>query len=116
MTGSEEKFDYQALGLKVGLEIHQQLDTSHKLFCSCPTDLTEAEKGDEFSRWLRPTRSETGEVDVAALFEYRKGRKYSYQAPSGHYCLVEADEEPPHPINMSSAGMTPAWSILLPVL
>jgi len=99
MTGSEEKFDYQALGLKVGLEIHQQLDTSHKLFCSCPTDLTEAEKGDEFSRWLRPTRSETGEVDVAALFEYRKGRKYSYQAPSGHYCLVEADEEPPHPIN-----------------
>ncbi|MCG2882211.1 MAG: Glu-tRNA(Gln) amidotransferase subunit GatE [Acidilobus sp.] len=99
MTGSEEKFDYQALGLKVGLEIHQQLDTRHKLFCSCPTDLTEAEKGDEFSRWLRPTRSETGEVDVAALFEYRKGRKYSYQAPSGHYCLVEADEEPPHPIN-----------------
>ena len=99
MTGPEEKFDYQALGLKVGLEIHQQLDTSHKLFCSCPTDLTEAEKGDEFPRWLRPTRSETGEVDVAALFEYRKGRKYSYQAPSGHYCLVEADEEPPHPIN-----------------
>jgi glutamyl-tRNA(Gln) amidotransferase subunit E len=99
MTGPEGKFDYQALGLKVGLEIHQQLDTSHKLFCSCPTDLTEAEKGDEFPRWLRPTRSETGEVDVAALFEYRKGRKYSYQAPSGHYCLVEADEEPPHPIN-----------------
>ena len=34
----EEKFDYKELGLKSGLEIHQQLDTK-KLFCDCPSIL-----------------------------------------------------------------------------
>ncbi|MDZ7376309.1 MAG: hypothetical protein ONB13_06790, partial [candidate division KSB1 bacterium] len=28
--------DYLALGLKSGLEIHQQLRTEKKLFCRCP--------------------------------------------------------------------------------
>ncbi len=90
--------DYREVGLIVGLEIHQQLDTKSKLFCPCPAELTD-EEHDEFERRLRPTRSELGEVDVAALFEWRKGRVYEYEAPVGHSCLVEADEEPPHPIN-----------------
>ncbi len=90
--------DYREVGLIIGLEIHQQLDTRSKLFCPCPAELTD-EEHDEFERRLRPTRSELGEVDVAALFEWRKGRVYEYEAPVGHSCLVEADEEPPHPIN-----------------
>lgn len=28
--------DYEKFGLKVGLEIHQRLE-SHKLFCNCPS-------------------------------------------------------------------------------
>ena len=34
-----KKFDYEKLGLKCGLEIHQQLDTEMKLFCRCPAEL-----------------------------------------------------------------------------
>ena len=92
------RLDYEAIGLTVGLEIHQQLATRTKLFCGCPAELSD-EEHDTFQRRLRPTRSELGEVDVAALFEWRKGRVYEYEAPHHHSCLVEADEEPPHPIN-----------------
>ncbi len=96
------KYNPRELGLKVGLEIHQQLDTRHKLFCGCPTELVHEEAShevDEFIRQLRPTRSELGEVDIAALFEWRKGRLYYYHAPRESVCLVEADEEPPHELN-----------------
>ncbi|NPA98729.1 MAG: Glu-tRNA(Gln) amidotransferase subunit GatE [Crenarchaeota archaeon] len=91
--------NYKELGLKVGLEIHIQLDTSHKLFCNCPTKLVEEAPEDKFVRELRPARSELGEVDEAALLEWKKGVKYLYHAPRPSSCLVEADEEPPHEIN-----------------
>jgi len=90
--------DYGELGLKVGLEIHQQLNTKRKLFCESPTMLTD-EEGGVFERRLRPTQSELGEIDVAAFFEWRRGRVYVYQAPRNASCLVEADEEPPHEIS-----------------
>ena len=35
--------DYKKIGLKVGLEIHQQLNTAEKLFCSCPPTLFKEE-------------------------------------------------------------------------
>lgn len=91
--------DYGKLGLKVGLEIHVQLNTSRKLFCPCPTETREASVYVKFHRQLRPARSEVGEVDPAAMLEWRKSKIYIYEAPIGSSCLVEADEEPPHPLN-----------------
>ncbi|MEB3773579.1 MAG: Glu-tRNA(Gln) amidotransferase subunit GatE [Desulfurococcales archaeon] len=104
--------DYKGLGLKVGLEIHQQLATATKLFCNCPAELSE-EDHTLFERRLRPTRSELGDVDVAALFEWRRGRSYVYEAPHNHSCLVEADEEPPHPINREAVAIAMAIALSL---
>ncbi|EZQ06813.1 glutamyl-tRNA amidotransferase [Candidatus Acidianus copahuensis] len=92
------EIDYSKVGLKVGLEIHQQLNTKNKLFCNCPTILDEKFKY-TLTRFLRPVMSETGEIDTAALFEWSKNKEYIYQIPIKSSCLVECDEEPPHSIN-----------------
>lgn len=95
MTDSDT-YDYEALGLVAGLEIHQQLDTASKLFCACPTERREpAESTRQFTRYLHPTKSELGEIDEAALEESRVDREFEYLAYDTT-CLVEADDEPPH--------------------
>jgi len=91
--------DYHALGLICGIEIHQQLDTTCKLFCGCPTKHREVEESNfDFFRYLRPSRSELGEIDRAALEEVLVTRRFHYKSYDST-CLVEADEEPPREIN-----------------
>ena len=100
--------DYKALGLVAGIEIHQQLDTKEKLFCHCPTTLMDnAEHTGEFSRYLRATESEMGEIDRAAQEEMKRIRKFRYYTYKTT-CLVENDEEPPAPFNEEalSIGLT----------
>jgi len=93
------EYDYEALGLVAGLEIHQQLDTATKLFCQCPTDLREpAESTRRFTRYLHPTRSELGELDDAAVEESMVEREFEYLAYDST-CLVEEDDEPPHELD-----------------
>ncbi len=87
---------YEKYGLKVGLEIHFQLDTGRKLFCKCPPEFSESPEGIKLIRRLRPTQSELGQIDPAALFEFEKGLIIEYIAPPDSTCLVETDEEPPH--------------------
>lgn len=87
---------YAKLGLMVGLELHQQLNTQRKLFCHCPTTIRDEEPDGTFIRRLRPTQSEMGEIDPAALFEFQKKKRFCYEYYNDTTCLVEADEEPPH--------------------
>ena len=59
------EFSINTIGVKVGLEIHQQLATNKKLFCNCtPTDTEEYSI--KFQRKLRAAKSELGEYDPAA--------------------------------------------------
>ncbi len=100
------KYDYKKLGLIAGLEIHQQLNTKEKLFCGCPTTLRDVEDSNfEFFRYLRPTRSEMGEIDRAAAEEAMLTKKFVYKAYDTT-CLVENDEEPPRELNPEALDLT----------
>ena len=96
--------------LVCGIEIHQQLDT-HKLFCECPGELSVSYTG-EMVRRLRPTQSELGEIDRAALMEAQKKLLFRYMIPTT-VCLVEQDEEPPHPVNPVALGTALLFSIMV---
>ena len=105
--------DYAKVGLKVGLEIHQQLATSTKLFCSCPPQLFKENPEIVFLRRLRPTQSELGQVDPAAFFEFQKGVRVLYEANRDTACLVEMDEEPPHPLNLEAVEVVLMASLMM---
>ena len=92
--------------IKVGIEIHQQLDTSGKLFCSCPTVLREEDPHFSVLRRLKPTYSELGDLDRAALFESEKKKAFCYQGYNDTVCLVELDEEPPHDLNRDAVSIS----------
>jgi len=105
--------DYEKIGLKVGLEIHQQLNTSAKLFCNCKPELFKDEPEVTFLRRLRPTQSELGQIDPAAYFEFQKGVKILYEANRATSCLVEMDEEPPHPLNIEAVNTVLAVALMV---
>jgi len=104
---------YSKVGLKAGLEIHQQLDTREKLFCSCEPKLFKDEPEFTFLRRLRPTQSELGQVDSAALFEFQKGTWILYEANNESVCLVEMDEEPPHDLNNEAVEICLIASLMM---
>ena len=89
--------EYKKVGLKAGLEIHQQLNTK-KLFCNCPSILRNDESSYTIKRKLNPVVGETGIIDVAAVYEKSKDETFTYHVFDTN-CLVELDEEPPHQIN-----------------
>ncbi len=106
------KEGYKKIGLKSGIEIHQQLDT-HKLFCECPSLLRKDNPDIIVKRHLYAAAGETGKVDVAAFYEQSRQREFIYQAYSDTTCLVELDEEPPHEINQEALKIVIQVSLLL---
>ncbi|MEO9320991.1 MAG: Glu-tRNA(Gln) amidotransferase subunit GatE [Nitrososphaera sp.] len=101
------------LQLKVGFEIHQQLAADTKLFCKCSCEDALNQYYVTFDRKLRPSRSEMGGFDPAALFESSRMRTTEYAAAHRSSCLVEADEEPPCEINKTALESTLIFSLAL---
>lgn len=101
-----QNHDYAKLGLKAGLEVHQQLDT-HKLFMRSPSTLVENEEPDfTIERKLRPVASELGEYDKTALDAFRRGETFYYSGKRENISLVEIDEEPPQPMDEEALRTT----------
>jgi len=90
--------DYKKLGLIVGLEIHQQLDSGHKLFCRCSIR-KEEQFPHQTTRKLRAVPSELGDFDPAVLQEYLRDKMFVYKFNTDSCCLVELDEDPPKSLN-----------------
>jgi glutamyl-tRNA(Gln) amidotransferase subunit E len=104
--------DYEKIGLKAGLEIHQQLDT-RKLFCDCPSLMIDATPDKTIKRFLRAAAGETGEVDIAAKSEMEKKKSFIYEYYNDKTCLVELDECPPHAINKDALNIVLQFSMMV---
>ena len=89
------------LGLKSGIEIHQQLATG-KLFSRCQSKLISSNPDFTISRRLRALAGEMGKVDVAAAHAAEKKLTYIYEVHNNNTSLVEMDEEPPEVINQDA--------------
>ena len=97
-TTSSNAIDYKKVGLRCGIEIHQQLE-GKKLFCDSPTVIRDDKPHFEVRRTLRAVVGETGQIDGAAALEQAKQKQYIYEGYADTIGLVELDEEPPHTLN-----------------
>lgn len=106
--------DYDRVGFKAGLEVHQQLKTRKKLFCNCPAGVYNR-KGDydaEIIRHMRPTLSELGEYDGTALMEFKTRKQIIYQIRNETACTYDIDDTPPFPLNREALEIALEISLL----
>ncbi len=96
------KADYEEVGFRSGLEIHQQLLTEKKLFCRCPAGRYSDKYDAEILRHMRPTLSELGEYDGTALMEFKTRKEIIYRINRETICTYEMDDTPPFMIDEPS--------------
>lgn len=106
---------YARLGFKSGLEIHQQLKTTSKLFCRCPAGIYQ--DGDDYDaelvRHMRPTLSEMGEYDGTALMEQRTRKNIVYRIKNRTACTYEIDDTPPFHIDQEALDIAIEIALML---
>ncbi|MHA2000211.1 MAG: Glu-tRNA(Gln) amidotransferase subunit GatE [Promethearchaeota archaeon] len=95
MNPSKNEINYEEIGLKCGIEIHQQLKTKRKLFCRCVAELTTRDPDFIVKRNFRPVLGEMGVFDEAMLLEFEKRMTVLYQVYDDINCTYELDDTPP---------------------
>ena len=105
--------DYKKIGLRVGLEVHQQLDTRRKLFCHCPAGVYTTSHDGAVLRHMRPTLSELGEYDGTALMEFKTKKNVVYLLHKSNVCTYEMDDTPPFPINQEAIDIAIEQCLML---
>lgn len=112
--GHASAADYEAIGFKSGLEIHQQLFTRKKLFCRCPAGIyqKDGEYDAELIRHMRPTLSELGEYDGTALMEFKTRKNIIYRIQNETACTYDIDDTPPFPIDREALDIAIEISLL----
>jgi glutamyl-tRNA(Gln) amidotransferase subunit E len=104
---------YHELGMRSGLEIHQQLRTRHKLFCKCPAGEYSQTYDATILRHMRPTLSEMGEYDPTALMEFKTRKEIVYQITRDTTCTYEMDDAPPFMLNEEALDIALEITLLL---
>lgn len=106
--------DYDRIGFMSGLEVHQQLQTSRKLFCRCPAGKynTHDDFDAEIIRHMRPTLSELGEYDGTALMEFKTRKNIIYRIKNETACTYEVDDTPPFTIDQEALTIALEISLL----
>jgi len=105
--------DYERIGFRCGLEIHQQLDTRHKLFCRCPVGLRRDPPDARIVRHMRPTLSELGEYDGTALMEFKTKKEVVYELYHSSSCTYEMDDTPPFEMNQEALEIALEIALML---
>ncbi|HDS29960.1 MAG TPA: hypothetical protein ENN67_02830, partial [Firmicutes bacterium] len=105
--------DFRNLGFKCGHETHQQLLTDSKLFCRCPAVKRYGPPDAEILRHMRPTLSELGVYDGAALMEFKTKKNVIYQLFQDAVCTYEMDDTPPFHVNEEAIDIGIIISLML---